>query len=102
VTPSFSYVLRLREEWIRQNNIQNTPNNAGNISLTGNNIAVQTNSVLSSATFRRGNAGEILVDATNTVILDNSDITTTARAGAIGNAGQIRLEGETTDRKSVV
>ncbi|MEM9271951.1 MAG: filamentous hemagglutinin N-terminal domain-containing protein [Cyanobacteria bacterium P01_F01_bin.143] len=76
------------------NNIQpNSLGNAGDILLTATNISLSGNSRLNSLTASgaEGNTGNLILEATNSISLEDSIISTQIQEGATGNAGNIEI-----------
>ncbi|KAM3095090.1 filamentous hemagglutinin N-terminal domain-containing protein [Phormidesmis sp. 146-35] len=70
----------------------NAIGNVGGITITTGVFSLSSNSSLNASTFGRGNAGNILVNATDTVNLTNdSRIVNQVTANAIGNVGSITI-----------
>ena len=65
---------------------------AGSVRVNAPEITVEA-STLSSETRGRGNAGEVSINATGALALNNANITSEVRADAEGNAGSVTLEG---------
>jgi filamentous hemagglutinin family protein len=73
---------------------------AGNIEITTGNLSLTNGAALSSSTSGQGDAGNIIINARDTVTLDgiSSDgevsgaIFSTVERGAVGNGGEIKIE----------
>ena len=73
-------------------NVSNTGmGQAGTVSVKAPDITINEESRLSSVTLGRGNAGEVSLEATNEIIVNNSTVASGVLAGAIGNAGNVNL-----------
>ena len=72
-----------------------TGNQAGDITLDATGAIALTNGArLIASTFGRGNAGNVLLRAGNTVSFENSGVFSRANSGAIGNGGNIDIQAE--------
>ena len=66
--------------------------NVGNLNISAESISLTEGALLDARTFGRGNAGNIAIATSNSVMLDISSIFTTATNDSIGNAGSIDLD----------
>ncbi len=64
----------------------------GNITIQTRNLFLENKAQLSASTSGQGNAGNILVQATETTALNHSSISTAVNAGAIGRGGNIDIQ----------
>ncbi|MFP4320505.1 MAG: filamentous hemagglutinin N-terminal domain-containing protein, partial [Phormidium sp.] len=74
--------------------------NGGNITLIGEVIEISEGAVLSSSTFGEGNAGNVTIEASDTVHFLNGDIFTSVEETGRGNAGNIRVIGNRIEVKN--
>ncbi len=66
--------------------------NAGDIQLTTGSLAVTNGAFISSSTLGEGDAGNIIIDARNTISFDSdTSIESNVYTDAVGNAGDIQL-----------
>ncbi|MGL6337841.1 MAG: beta strand repeat-containing protein, partial [Waterburya sp.] len=65
--------------------------NAGEINITTPNLSLTNGGLISASTFGQGNAGNIDINATESVTLDFSGILNTVENTAIGNGGEINI-----------
>lgn len=73
-------------------NVGSRTSNAGSIRVTGGTLALLGRTQLSTSTFGRGNAGNVILQAANNLRIDNSTIFSQAVAGSSGNAGNIVID----------
>ncbi|MGL5943679.1 MAG: filamentous hemagglutinin N-terminal domain-containing protein [Waterburya sp.] len=73
--------------------------NAGNIDVTANKLSLTNGSQINSATKGRGSAGNITINAEDSILLDKGNeaeistlISTDVAEGGVGNGGQINLD----------
>jgi filamentous hemagglutinin family protein len=71
-----------------------SPNQAGSIYITANNISLSDKSNISSSTRGKGNAGNLIIKSNNQINIDKSYILTTVGLGAVGNGGSIQINAE--------
>ena len=73
--------------------VENGVGDAGDISLEARNLSLNNNAVVGSAIFSKGNGGQILINATETISLfgQDSSITSAVQVDGVGNAGDIIL-----------
>ncbi|WP_421657654.1 filamentous hemagglutinin N-terminal domain-containing protein [Leptothermofonsia sp. ETS-13] len=64
----------------------------GNITIQTRNLSLENNAQLSASTSGQGNAGNILVQATEATALNQSSISTAVNAGAVGRGGNIDIQ----------
>nr|WP_263858132.1 filamentous hemagglutinin N-terminal domain-containing protein [Waterburya agarophytonicola] len=77
---------------VDSNETSQTTGNGGNISLTAGELNLINNAQLLADTTAQGDAGNITVDITGNINLDNgSQIQSQTRSGAVGNAGNINI-----------
>jgi filamentous hemagglutinin family protein len=74
--------------------VPNTTGNGGDISIITGSLSVRDEGFINATTYGRGNAGNIDVQATGLVSLDNSDITTSVARQAVGKGGDINITAE--------
>ncbi|NMG60545.1 S-layer family protein, partial [Geitlerinema sp. P-1104] len=67
--------------------------NAGEINLSGNHIEVSDQAELSSSTFSEGDAGNVIIEAQNTVFLSNGNVFSEVTENGLGHGGNIRIVG---------
>ncbi len=72
---------------------------AGEVRIDTRNLTLTNGAQILSSTFGEGNAGSVTINAPDTVSLDGEDkdgnssaIATSVEAGAVGNAGEIRID----------
>ncbi|MEL7313868.1 MAG: filamentous hemagglutinin N-terminal domain-containing protein [Cyanobacteria bacterium J06559_3] len=67
--------------------------NSGGVSITADDLAVLNNASVRASTLGQGNAGQVAIEATGTVIVDGEDSTIDSRVGstAVGNSGGISI-----------
>ena len=95
ITINVTDTISLVENSVIGNNIQpNGLGNAGDILLTATNISLSDNSQLNSLTFSgaTGNTGNIILGAANNISLEDSTVATQIQEGATGNIGNIELK----------
>jgi filamentous hemagglutinin family protein len=67
--------------------------NAGEVDITTKNLSVTNGGFISSSTFGEGDAGNVIVNATDNISIDtNSTISSNVEQGAVGNGGQVKVE----------
>ena len=71
---------------------QDATGDAGNIFISGGQLNLSGNSLISSSTEGIGNAGLIDVDIIGDISLDNSNINTLAQPGSLGNSGNVAID----------
>ncbi len=73
---------------------------AGGVTITTANLTLTNGGTVGATTFGRGNAGQVIINASNTIIIDGEDpsddetvggIFSTVSDGAIGNAGGVEI-----------
>ncbi|MGB3402340.1 MAG: filamentous hemagglutinin N-terminal domain-containing protein, partial [Microcoleaceae cyanobacterium] len=70
----------------------NATGNAGNLVIDTQNLLVQGESFISTATFGNGNGGDLTITATDIELLSDSRLFATVAPGAIGNAGNLTID----------
>ncbi|MBW4676431.1 MAG: S-layer family protein [Desmonostoc geniculatum HA4340-LM1] len=68
-----------------------TRGNGGDLTINTKHLQL-VNGNISSGTFGQGNAGNIFINSSNAVVIDNSTINSRVGEGAVGNAGDIKLK----------
>nr|MDJ0572208.1 filamentous hemagglutinin N-terminal domain-containing protein [Pleurocapsa sp. MO_192.B19] len=68
--------------------------NAGNIEIITSSLVLTHGSQLSTSTFGQGNAGDVILAVEGAVELVGGDIFSTVEAGAVGEGGNIAINGE--------
>ena len=63
----------------------------GNINITTGSLALTNHAQLVTATIAGGNAGDITINALNTISLDSSSVFSNVSSNAIGNGGNIKI-----------
>ncbi|MEH2257529.1 S-layer family protein [Nostoc sp.] len=69
----------------------NTVGRGGNISITTETLSLTNGAEVASSTYGQGDAGNITIDASNTVSFDNSAIFSTVEEKGRGQGGDIRI-----------
>ena len=70
----------------------------GTVSIKAGSLYVNDNAEISTNTSGKGNAGDININVTNSIKFDgNSDAISQVKAGAIGNAGEVKVFAETLE-----
>ncbi|MEH1945662.1 MAG: S-layer family protein [Nostoc sp.] len=69
----------------------NTVGRGGNISITTGTLSLTNGAEVASSTYGQGDAGNITIDASNTVSFDNSAIFSTVEEKGRGQGGDIRI-----------
>jgi large exoprotein involved in heme utilization and adhesion len=77
---------------------QNGVGNSQGITIATNQLSLTNGAFINAATFGQGNAGQVAIQATDTVTLNDGRISTSAFSNAVGNAQGINI---TTDRLSL-
>lgn len=84
--------VRLEQLSQIRNDVSSTgQGNGGNIQITTGSLIIPDDSFIIASTFGRGNAGNVLIQATDAVALTTGDIFSSAEEGSIGNGGEIRI-----------
>jgi filamentous hemagglutinin family protein len=68
-----------------------TVGKAGNVEVTTRNLTLTNGAEFLSSTFGKGDAGNVTVNATGTISLDNSYILSTVGEEAVGNGGEVKI-----------
>jgi len=63
--------------------------NSGNLDIRTGSLVIADGAQLEFSTFGRGNAGNVTINATNGVFLENGNIQSNVESGAVGNAGNL-------------
>jgi filamentous hemagglutinin family protein len=66
--------------------------NAGNVRVSTTRLNIRDRAAISTATFGRGNAGDIDIRSQQIRVLDDGRINSSVASGARGNGGEIRLQ----------
>jgi filamentous hemagglutinin family protein len=82
--------LSLDQSYITSRVFVNGIGNAGNIDIRAGSVS-SSQSLISASTQGQGDAGGISLLATDSIVLDDSDISTAVQKGAIGNAQGINI-----------
>jgi len=82
--------LSLDQSYITSRVFANGIGNAGNIDIRAGSVS-SSQSLISASTQGQGDAGGISLLATDSIVLDDSDISTAVQQGAIGNAQGINI-----------
>jgi filamentous hemagglutinin family protein len=69
----------------------NAQGNAGNITIEAGSFKLSNDAILSSITFGKGNAGNVLLTAKNAVVLTGSSIFSSVNAGGVGKGGTVEI-----------
>ncbi|MEC4814305.1 MAG: filamentous hemagglutinin N-terminal domain-containing protein [Scytonema sp. PMC 1069.18] len=67
----------------------------GNINIKANSVLLTDGGQLGTSTFGRGNAGNILIQATDDIFLDKGYVSSLVIRGAVGNGGNISINSGT-------
>jgi large exoprotein involved in heme utilization and adhesion len=84
---------------------RNAIGNGGNVLIETGQLRVSDEATISAATFAEGNAGNISIQAVDSVRLINGDIFTSVEESGIGNAGNITIETQQlhlTDKSQII
>ena len=65
---------------------------AGKISIETGQLSINDGAAIATTTFGQGNAGDIFVQAKDSISVDNGSILSGVAGGAIGNSGDIELQ----------
>ncbi len=80
----------------------NSLGNSGNIRIASGSFSAQDNSVISTVLFGTGNAGDIIIETRDRVLLSNdSRITTNIAQAGSGNAGNIWIRSKSIDLENL-
>jgi filamentous hemagglutinin family protein len=66
--------------------------NGGDLTINADNLSLRDSAEISASTFSVGNAGNIVINATDSVSLDGGSILSTVEAGAVGDGGQVKID----------
>ncbi|MDJ0742057.1 MAG: S-layer family protein [Xenococcaceae cyanobacterium MO_167.B27] len=66
--------------------------NAGNITIDTTNLTLTNVAIINSSTFGEGNGGTLTINASETISVDNSSISSSVQPNAIGNAGAVSID----------
>ncbi|GJD15988.1 hypothetical protein RIVM261_009440 [Rivularia sp. IAM M-261] len=66
--------------------------NAGTINITTGSLSMTNGALIGSSTFGNGNAGNILIQANDSISFTSSGIFANVWAGAVGNAGNVSIQ----------
>ncbi|MDJ0535092.1 MAG: S-layer family protein [Xenococcaceae cyanobacterium MO_207.B15] len=66
--------------------------NAGNITIETTNLTLTNVAIINSSTFGEGNGGTLTINASETISVDNSSISSSVQPNAIGNAGAVSID----------
>jgi filamentous hemagglutinin family protein len=68
--------------------------NGGNITIKSNSFSLTDSSELDASTFGKGNAGNVLIQASDNVSLVGTAIRSNVEVGAVGNGGDINIQAD--------
>ncbi|MGK7901478.1 MAG: filamentous hemagglutinin N-terminal domain-containing protein [Hormoscilla sp.] len=74
--------------------------NGGSIEITGRSVSLSDGATLSSDTSGEGDAGEVRVNASEEVTLEDVIILSTVATGAVGNGGSIEITGRSVSLRN--
>ncbi|MGK7892900.1 MAG: beta strand repeat-containing protein [Xenococcus sp. (in: cyanobacteria)] len=64
---------------------------AGGVTISTGSLALTNGGQISASTFGQGNGGGVIIDATESVFLDDGDIFSEVNSDAVGNAGTLEI-----------
>jgi large exoprotein involved in heme utilization and adhesion len=84
--------LQIQDSSIRNNIDSNAIGNPGDININTNSLLIENGAFLGTTTFGNGNAGNVIIQASESVQIMGGSLFTDVEENAVGNGGNISVE----------